>query len=240
MKHTPPNGTRFFFATSLLPCPYLPGRLERRVVTELAGRDVDTFHDVLSAAGFRRSHDIAYAPACPDCAECKAVRVVADAFVESKWQKRVRRINADLTVSARTPVSTREQYELFAAYETARHGDGDMAHMDFLDYAALVENTPVDTRLLEFRRDDHLLGVCIVDSLRDGLSCVYSFFDPSERRRSLGSQMILWVLETARMAGLPYVYLGFHVAGCRKMAYKTRFQPLEVFTPMGWERFSGA
>lgn len=240
MRHTPPLGTRFFFATSLLPCPYLPGRLERRVVTELAGRDVEAFHDTLSAAGFRRSHDIAYAPACPDCTACRAVRIVTEGFRDRPWQRRIRRANADLGVSARPAIATREQYELFAAYEAARHGDGDMAHMDFLDYAALIENTPVATRLLEFRSDGRLLGACLVDTLGDGLSCVYSFFDPTETRRSLGSHMILWVVEQAVAADLPFVYLGFYVAGCRKMSYKTRFQPLEVYTPAGWEPFCDA
>jgi leucyl-tRNA---protein transferase len=235
MRHTPILGTRFFFATGLLPCPYLSGRLERRVVTEISGRDAAAFHDVLSWAGFRRSHDIAYAPACPDCVACQPVRVLARRFTPTRWQRRILRNNRDVATTLIPPVATQEQYALFASYQQMRHGEGDMARMDQLDYRALVENTPIETQLLELRlADGALAGACLLDPLSDGLSCVYSFFEPGLDRRSLGSFMILWVIERVRRLGLPHVYLGFHVEGCAKMSYKTRFRPLEVFVGGDW------
>jgi len=236
MKQDTFLGTRFFFATGLMPCPYLPGRLERRVVTELAGRDAATLHDRLSLAGFRRSHDMAYAPACPTCTECKAVRVVASDFRPSRSMRRVLNANAGLRGRDVRPIATDEQFALFAAYQAARHASGEMARMDAADYRALVEDSPVDTRLVEFRDGGNVLvGCCLIDRLADGLSAVYSFFEPAAERRSLGSLMILWAIEETRLLNLPYTYLGFWIACCSKMSYKVRFQPLEVCTPDGWK-----
>ena len=238
MKHDIRFGTRFFFATSLMPCPYLPGRVERRVVTELAGRDVIGFHDMLSLAGFRRSHDIAYIPACPDCEACRPARVVCEAFEPSRTQRRIWRANRDLWSQVLPPVASPEQYALFARYQGARHTAGDMARMDFGDYQALVEDTPVDTELAEFRDPGgELVAACLVDRLEDGLSAVYSYFEPKSRRRSLGTYVILWLIERARAMGRPYVYLGFWIADCTKMSYKAQFRPLETHTAEGWRLF---
>lgn len=237
MKHKPLHGNRFFFATTPLPCPYLPGRIERRVVTELMGRGVTDLHDALSQAGYRRSHDIAYAPVCPECSACVAVRIVAGEFTPSRSQQRVMKLNGDLRIQELPPVATSEQFALFSAYQKVRHGDGDMARMDYLDYQALVEETPVDTLLAEFRRrDGRLAAVCLADRLVDGLSAVYSFFDPGSSRRSPGTHMILWLVERANSLGLPYVYLGFWIEGCSKMSYKANFRPVEGFTAEGWRR----
>ena len=235
MKHKPFHSTQFFFATAPLPCPYLPGRVERRVVTELVGRDVAALHDALSVAGYRRSHGIAYAPACPDCTACVAARIVVDGFTPSRSQRRVWNINAAVRAEETQRLATEEQFALFAAYQNSRHADGEMARMDFLDYRALVEDNPVDTAIVEFRDPSHsLLGTCVVDRLGSGLSAVYSFFDPALSRRSLGTYMVLWMVERARALGLRYVYLGFWVADCAKMSYKASFQPLEGYTPEGW------
>jgi leucyl-tRNA---protein transferase len=235
MKQNPHHSTRFFYATAPLPCPYMPDRIERRVVTELLGRDVDQLHDTLSQAGFRRSHGIAYAPACPSCNACRAVRTVVEDFVPSRSLRRVARLNEDVRAHEMAPVATAEHFEAFVAYQNSRHDDGDMARMDFSDYRALVEESPVDTMLVEFRDpDDNLAGVCLTDCLSDGLSAVYSFFDPRLSPRSPGTMMILWLIERAREIGLPYVYLGFWIADCSKMSYKDRFMPLEVHSPTGW------
>jgi len=235
MKQNPYHSTRYFYATAPLPCPYMPGRVERRVVTELLGRDVDQLHDTLSQAGFRRSHGIAYAPACPDCDACKAVRTVAADFVPSRSLRRVARLNEDIRVREMEPLASAEHFDAFVAYQNARHDDGDMARMDFSDYRALIEESPVDTMVVEFRdADDSLFGVCLTDRLVDGLSAVYSFFDPALSPRSPGSLMILWLIERAQAIGLPYVYLGFWIAECSKMSYKERFGPLEVHTRAGW------
>jgi leucyl-tRNA---protein transferase len=235
MKHKPIPGTRFFFATAPMPCPYLPGRMERRLVAELGASDAVAFHDTLSQAGFRRSHRFAYVPVCRDCTACATVRVVAENFRPSRTQRRLLGRNTDLTGREQPPRATREQYDLFRAYQSIRHSGGEMARMGFSDYQALVEETPVDTAVVEFR-DPHgaLMAACITDRVADGFSAVYSFFRADVPQRSLGSYMIMWLIEKARSLRLPYVYLGFWVADCPKMAYKAGFQPLEAYTPEGW------
>jgi leucyl-tRNA---protein transferase len=235
MKHRLMPSARFFFVTAPLPCPYLPGRFERRLVTELAGRQVGPLHDALSRAGFRRSHGIAYVPVCRDCTACAAVRVMTGSFNPNRTQRRIWTRNADLLIVERPPRATQEQFLLFRAYQQARHGGGEMARMDFCDYQTLVEDTPVDTMIDEVRHPDGtLLGACLTDRMADGFSAVYSFFDPRQDRRSLGTFMILWLIERARSLDLPYVYLGFWVENCAKMAYKANFRPIEAFTGDGW------
>jgi len=235
MKHRLMPSARFFFVTAPLPCPYLPGRFERRLVTELAGRQTGGFHDTLSRAGFRRSHGIAYVPVCRECTACAAVRVLAGQFAPSRTQRRVWLHNGDLSVSEIPARATHEQYLLFRAYQQTRHGGGEMSRMDFCDFQTLVEDTPVDTMIAEVRTaDGKLIGACLTDRMADGFSAVYSFFDPQQERRSPGSYMILWLIERARALGLPYVYLGFWVGECGKMSYKAHYRPLEAYTPDGW------
>jgi arginine-tRNA-protein transferase len=236
MKHQVMPHARYFFATAPLPCPYLPGRTERRLVTELAGRQAGPLHDVLSQAGFRRSHSLAYVPICRDCSACAAVRVRAPDFRAGRSHRRIAARNADLVAAELPPTASDEQFALFHAYQRRRHGDGEMARMTFYDFQSLIEETPVDTFLLELRdAGGRLIGVCLTDRMADGLSAVYSFFDPAESRRSLGSFMVLTLIERARAAGVPHVYLGFWIADCQKMAYKSRFRPLEAYTPIGWQ-----
>ncbi len=237
MRHQALPDTRFFFSTAPLPCPYIEGRIERRVVTELVGRDANALHDQLSMAGFRRSHGICYVPACPTCDACVAVRVVVDEFKPGKSFKRILKRNADLTAEIVEPIATHEQYALFSDYQRARHQGGDMSKMDFLDYQALIEDTPVNTFVVEFRKPSGTLAAaCLVDRLSDGLSAVYSFFDEAETDRGLGTYMILWLIDEAYGQELPYMYLGFWIDGCSNMSYKARFKPLERITPEGWVR----
>lgn len=237
MKHRLMPSARFFFVTASLPCPYLPGRFERRLVTELAGRQIGSFHDALSRAGFRRSHGIAYVPVCRNCDACAAVRVLAGQFQPSRTQRKIWLRNADLQVTEVPANATHEQYALFRSYQQMRHTGGEMARMDFCDYQTLVEDTPVETFLAEVRRaDGTLVGACLTDRMGDGFSAVYSFFDASQPQRSLGTFMILWLIERARALDLPHVYLGFWVSQCAKMAYKSAFQPIEAYTANGWER----
>ena len=236
MKHQPYLDARFFFSTSPLPCPYLPERMERRVVTELIGRKAAQMHDQLSDGGFRRSHSIAYAPACPHCNACVAVRVRADDFQPTRSQRRVWNRNRHLVVEETEAIATTEQFNLFTEYQKHRHGDGDMSRMDIFDYQALIEDTPVDTTVVEFRdTTGRLVAACLTDRMQNGLSAVYSFFDPVLQRDSLGTFMILWLIEQARQSRLAYVYLGFWIAQSPKMAYKTQFRPLEIRTPEGWQ-----
>ena len=237
MDHFQPKRPHFFFTTAPLPCPYISGRLERKIVTELNGLDAESLHEALSRAGFRRSHSIAYTPACPGCAACIPVRINAAAFAPNRTMRRVGRDNADLVARKVPARATAEQYRLFSRYQESRHSGGDMALMGFYDYRSMVEDSPVDTFLIELRRPDGTLtAVCLTDRMSDGLSAVYSFFDPDQADRSLGTYVVLWLIESARALGLPYVYLGYWIAESRKMSYKTRFQPLEAFGPDGWRR----
>jgi leucyl-tRNA---protein transferase len=225
-----------FLVTAEMPCPYLPGRMERKVVTELSGGEAIATYEILSRAGFRRSHAIAYRPACSGCSACVPVRVVAGAFAPGRSLRRVERRNGDLVARIRPPRATREQYELFSRYLESRHSDGEMLGMGFHEYRSMVENTPLDTRMVELRDERQaVVGCCLTDWTRDGLSAVYSFFDPDLDPRSLGSYIVVWLIRQAQRERLPYVYLGYWVAGSRKMAYKTRFRPLEGFGWEGWQ-----
>jgi len=237
MRHNLTASTHFFFTTTALPCPYLDGRLERRMVTELIGPEATAMNNQLSRAGFRRSHTIAYAPVCDGCCACVSVRVPVEAFKASRTQRRIRTRNSTLAVNECAAIATREQYELFQNYIQIRHGDGDMALMGEADYRALVEETPVNSSLVEFRDPDgRLIAGCLTDRLGDGLSAVYSFFDSLDAKRSLGTYVVLWLIDRARQLGLDYVYLGYWVQGSPKMDYKRSFRPLEAYTPSGWKR----
>jgi arginine-tRNA-protein transferase len=235
MSYKPPRRPQFFYTTAPLPCPYLPGRTERKVVTEITGPDAEPLHDRLSRAGFRRSHNIAYAPVCPGCNACVPIRIPVAQFTADRGLRRVWKANPGVDGTDVPARATAEQYQLFQRYQQARHGDGDMATMSFYDYRAMVEDTPIETFLVEFRDpDESLVGVCLTDRLGDGLSAVYSFFLPEQEKRSLGTFTILWLIERARLLGLPHVYLGYWVRESRKMAYKARFRPSEILVGGRW------
>jgi arginine-tRNA-protein transferase len=237
MDHFPLKRPHFFFTTAPLPCPYVSGRLERKIVTELNGSDADTLHEALSRAGFRRSHSIAYTPACPGCSACVPVRIVTEGFKPDRTMRKVVRANDGLVARIVPARATADQFRLFARYQESRHSGGDMALMGFYDYRSMVEDSPIDTFIVEFRDSEgNLAAACLADRMSDGLSAVYSFFDPDLSARSLGTFMVLWLVEEARRLALPYVYLGYWIAESRKMSYKTRFRPLEAFGPDGWKR----
>lgn len=239
MDHSPLKRPQFFFTTAPLPCPYLPDRLERKLVTELSGPGAENLHEALARSGFRRSHSIAYAPACPGCKACVPVRVVVKDFERRRTLARLWRENADL-VATRVPArATTEQYELFARYQQSRHPGSDMALMGFYEYSAMIEDSPIDTFMVEFRdRAGVLTAVCLTDRTSDGLSAVYSFFEASGARDGLGNFVVLWLIEQARKLELPYAYLGYWITNSAKMSYKARFQPLECLGPNGWQRLS--
>ena len=236
-----------FYLTAPSPCPYLPGREERKVFTHLVGERAPELNDLLTHGGFRRSQSIAYRPACETCRACVSVRVVVEEFRPTRSMRRVAERNGDLVAEMRVPVPTSEQYSVFRGYLDSRHRDGGMADMTVLDYAMMVEDSHVETRIVEFRRrgpdsritgrgNGPLLGVALTDVLSDGLSMVYSFFDPDAGERSLGTFIILDHIARARRLGLPYVYLGYWVKGSKKMDYKGRFMPQERLTGDGWTR----
>ncbi len=182
---------------------------------------------------------IAYRPACDGCAACVSVRIPVVDFVPSRTQKRVLRRNTDIIRNVVPPAATREQFALLRTYLDSRHAGGGMSDMGLFDYVAMVEETPVDTHIVEYRKrggDGGLTACALSDVLRDGLSMVYSFFHPGENARSLGTYMILDHVDAARARGLPYVYLGYWITGSDKMDYKSRFRPLEALGPNGWAR----
>jgi len=231
-----------FYLTAPSPCPYLPDRFERKVFTHLVGDRAETLNDLLTQGGFRRSQNIAYRPACEGCRACVSVRVVVDEFEWTRSLRRIVRGNADLERRERPPLPSSEQYSVFRAYLDARHAEGGMADMTVLDYAMMVEDTHVETRLFEYRRAEPgnqrgaLIACALTDVLTDGLSMVYSFYEPDDGAPSLGTFMILDHIRRAAELGLPYVYLGYWVDGSDKMAYKTRFQPQEQLNARGWVR----
>ena len=231
-----------FFVTSPQPCPYLPGRQERKVFTELSGPHASELNDALGRIGFRRSQSVAYRPSCAGCAACVSVRVVAGAFQPNASQRRLLRRHADLEVSACRAWATDEQFQLLRTYLGARHPRGGMVGMDELDYADMIEQSPVNSVIVEYREpagadgaQGRLVGACLTDRQADGLSMIYSFFATDEDARpGLGNYIILDHIARARDAALPYVYLGYWVKGSARMAYKTRFRPIEMLTPRGW------
>ncbi len=237
-----------FFMTNASPCPYLPGKTERKVFTELTGQHAGELNDALGRIGFRRSQNVAYRPSCSDCSACVSVRIVAGQFKPNATQRRLMRRNDDLIASACKPWSTTEQFALLQKYLAARHPGGGMTEMDDVDYADMVEQTPVDTYVVEYRlpsqvpgRQGQLVGACLMDKQGDGLSMIYSFYDPDlEDRQGLGSYIILDHVRRAYDTGLPYVYLGYWVDGSQRMAYKIRYRPLERLSRDGWVPFDPA
>ena len=228
-----------FFLTPGGPCPYLPGKTERKVFARLGGNLAQPLSEALTHSGFRRSQAIAYRPACEGCSACVSVRVRADAFEASRGQKRILKRGGDLVRAQVAAEATREQFALLRTYLDSRHPGGGMSDMGLFDYVAMVEETPVDTHITEYRNAQGTLLACaLTDRLKDGLSMVYSFFHPGEEARSLGTYMILDHVRAARAAGLPYVYLGYWVRGSEKMDYKVRFAPLEALGQNGWEELA--
>jgi len=238
MRHSLPLAPQFY-VTAPQPCPYLEGKTERKLFTALQGDHAIALNNALSHQGFRRSQNVLYRPSCADCAACLSARIRVADFQPKRSQKRIIRKNAYLRREATSPWATEAQFELFRTYLGARHASGGMADMDVFEFASMVEETPVRSRVVEYHAfatpQDELAAVCLTDVLEDGLSMVYSFFDPDLEKNSLGTYMILDHIEIAREAGLPYVYLGYWVPGSPKMSYKAKFSALEIYHNGAWE-----
>ena len=238
MRHTLPHAPQFY-VTAPQPCPYLHGRAERKLFTALHGDNASDLNNALSRQGFRRSQNVVYRPSCESCVACMSARIRVRDFQPSRSQRRVARRNAGLSRLGTSAWATEEQFDLFRRYLDHRHADGGMADMDIFEFAAMIEETPVRTRVFEYRaraeEGQPLAAVCLTDILDDGLSLVYSFYDPARIADSLGTWMILDHIEMAREAGLPYVYLGYWVPGSRKMAYKASFGALEIHKGGVWQ-----
>jgi len=250
MRHSLPIAPQFY-VTAPQACPYLPGRSERKLFTALSGDAARVLNDTLSKQGFRRSQNVLYRPACSECTACLSARIRVADFTPSRSQRRALRRNAALRREATSPWATDEQFSLFRRYLDSRHADGGMADMDVFEFAAMIEETPVRSRVIEYsesRTQDaqtpirgsgrSLAAVCLTDVLDDGLSLVYSFYEPERVQDGLGTFMILDHIELARQVGLPYVYLGYWVSGSAKMAYKAGFSALEVYHDSEWRDLS--
>lgn len=230
-----------FFVTAESPCPYLPDRLERKIFAELRGPDARRMSEGLGRIGFRRSQNVVYRPSCEGCSACVSVRIVAPDFRPGQSQRRLLRRNADLDVAACDPWATEEQFNLLRRYLHHRHPDGGMTSMDGYDFAEMIETSPVDTVVVEYREPSgngqpgRLVGACLTDKQSDGLSMVYSFYDTGpDARPGLGTYIILDHVMRAAQVGMRNVYLGYWVKGSPSMDYKSRFSPLEMLGPAGW------
>ena len=239
MRHTLPIAPQFY-VTAPQPCPYLEGRLERKLFTALQGDSASALNDSLSKQGFRRSQNVLYRPSCAECAACMSARIRVADFEPTRSQRRVAKRLGHLRRRATSPWASEEQYELFRAYLDDRHADGGMADMDMFEFAAMIEETPVRSRVIEYEdpsrpEGDRLAAACLTDVLSDGLSMVYSFFAPELASASPGTYLILDHVALAQELGLPYVYLGYWVPGSPKMGYKARFGALEIFREDRWQ-----
>lgn len=239
MQHSLPKSPQFY-VTAPQPCPYLDGKVERKLFTALYGDEAKALNNSLSQQGFRRSQNVLYRPTCPNCSACMSARVQVGLFKPTRSQRRVLNRNKTLIRKVKAPWATEEHYELFQKYLDSRHADGGMANMDVFEFGAMIEETPVSSRVVEYyelneQGEEILVAACLTDVLADGLSMVYSFFDTDLDRRSIGTFIILDHIDIAREARLPFVYLGFWVPGSSKMQYKAKFRPLEIFKNAAWE-----
>ena len=218
-------------------CPYLPDRTEQRVAVDINENPAQ--HDQLARAGFRRVENWVYKPACPACNACLPWRVDSKAFTPSRNMSRIWRNNRDLTRSMAPIRLTEDHFTLFARYITSRHADGQMAQMTRDEFLSMIENSPIETLLVNYHTPDgRLVATVLTDVQDDGLSAVYSFFDPDETSRSLGTFIILDLIDRCREAGLPWLYLGYYVENSQKMMYKARFQPAEIYRDGLWQPYS--
>jgi arginine-tRNA-protein transferase len=224
-----------FFATPPHACSYLGGH---QAITLFADphMTMDTaLYSALADLGFRRSGGHVYRPRCPNCQECLPVRIPVDAFQPDRSQRRTWARNQDLTVSVQPATFSEENYRLYRRYITSRHADGSMDIDDPEQYLSFLTSHWSDTHFVEFREQGRLLAVAVIDILEQGLSAVYTFFDPNERSRGLGTLAVLWQVEEVRRRALPWVYLGYLIESSPKMVYKTRFRPLQTFIQGRWQ-----
>lgn len=213
--------------------------MERKLFTALQGDQAQRLNDALSKQGFRRSQNVLYRPSCAECSGCLSARIRVADFKPNRSQKRVLKAASHLRRNATSPWATEDQFSLFRRYLDARHADGGMADMDVFEFAAMIEETPIKTRVIEYTHKtpegQSLAAVSLTDVFDDGLSMVYSFYDPTLQDLSLGTYAILDHIAIAREAGLDYVYLGYWVPGSRKMGYKAGFSALEIFKAGQWQ-----
>ncbi len=221
------------FVTTEYPCSYLPGRKARNLVADPEITDAALYNQ-LAVLGFRRSGDHVYRPHCRGCDECRSLRIPVEAFRPNRAQQRTWRKNQDLTTRVLTVQFYPEHYQLFMRYVQHRHQGGGMDDSDEFDYEHFIQTGWCTTYLCEFRCQQRLVAVAVIDQLADGLSAVYTFFEPEEAARSLGTYAILWEIDETRRLHLPWLYLGYWVQNSAKMSYKSKFKPHQLFIRGHW------
>ncbi len=224
-----------FYATPGHSCSYLQNREAKTLFVDPQAIIAKDTYSQLSDLGFRRSGRHVYRPHCDQCQACISVRIPSDQFKPSKGQKRLIARNRDLKVRAVSPQLTAEYYDLYERYIIARHADGDMYPPSKDQFMSFLVEGDQDSVFFEFRDpENNLIGLAVCDFLAQGLSAIYTFFDPEQKKRSLGSYAILWQINECRRLGMPYLYLGYWVKDCRKMSYKLAFKPTELLLDSNW------
>ncbi|WP_026180301.1 arginyltransferase [Hahella ganghwensis] len=226
--------TLVFYATPEHPCSYLEDRLATTMFVDPKANVDQTLYTRLSQLGFRRSGHHYYKPRCNGCNACIPVRIPVEKFEPSRSQTRTWNKNQDLEVIRCEPRFYQDHFSLYQRYINERHRDGDMFPPTLDQYESFLLESRKETQFVEFRYESKLMGVAVTDTTEDGLSSIYTFFDPAETKRALGVFGILWQIEEAKRRHLPYLYLGYWIRNCDKMSYKTNYRPIEVLVRDNW------
>ena len=225
-----------FYITSPYPCSYLPDREARsQVATPSYLIDTPVYSELIKR-GFRRSGLYTYRPHCDQCRACIPVRLIVDEFSPNRTQRRTVKRNSDITVEFKELKYDAEQYQLYRRYQASRHSGGGMDQDSRDQFIHFLLQSNVNTQLVEFREAGMLRMVSVIDELDDGISSVYTFYEPDLPASSFGTYNIIWQTELCKSLKLPYLYLGYWIAESRKMSYKTNFQPLQGFVDGHWQR----
>lgn len=229
-----------FYLTAPYPCSYLTEREARSQVATPSFMISSSIYSELVRQGFRRSGTFTYRPRCDGCMACVPVRVPVDEFAASRTQRRAWKKNNHLETSLHPLEDDPQYFDLYQRYQQARHPDGGMSNDSHEQYRKFLLQSHVDSMLVEFREDGVLRMISIIDALNDGLSSVYTFFDPDIKQASFGTYNVLWQIDLCRQLRLPYLYLGYWIKESRKMAYKANFKPLQGLLQDEWQTLACA